>query len=77
MEVPKPAQKKKGVDRLLDFRKFLGQRVDDIKVTSNNQRNRKKSIRRPPGQLKIDGNNNNQSRDDFGLQKQFYSDEQK
>ena len=51
----KPAVKKKGVDRLLDFRKFLGQRVDDIKVSSN-MRNRKKSVRRggPNVQIKID-----------------------
>lgn len=77
--MPKPAQKKKGVERLLDMRKFLGQRVDDIKVSSNNQRNRKKSIRRPPpGKLKIDsGNNYNSEANDnnFGFQKQFYSDE--
>lgn len=39
-------------------------------------RNRKKSIRRPaPGQLKIDGGSNAQG-NDFGYQKQFYSDEQ-
>jgi hypothetical protein len=49
-------------------------------VSSNNQRNRKKSIRRPPpGKLKIDSgiNDNTQSGDNFGFQKQFYSDEQK